>query len=275
VYFGVSKAASRVVIPRFKDGNGSNVCVNNLIVDQEFLSEDQLKEFKLVPDNYPLAASRDGEICNVETRIKLKGVPVKNYLVVSNRKINKCVKVHRLVMAAWEYRADYNKLQVNHKDGNKQNNKLENLEWVTAHGNIKHARETELMVSKFTVVITTDTGYLRFLSMSQYARYIKQCPYKSKRDLAKCIPDGVYLIPGKDKSFVVGGTHILLATIPIKSFNDEVKVTDCTTGKVSLFSCQNAAIEYFRVSKWKVTNVLYRQVHEIIDGKVFEWLKPE
>lgn len=274
-YFGLTKEALLSTTVTHINGNYGNCAKTNLRPDREFLTDEELKEFKLVPDNYPLAASKDGEICNVETRIKLKPVVTKTYHVVSNKKTGKNVKVHRLVMAAWEYREDYNNLQVNHKDGNKLNNDLANLEWVTAYGNMKHARETELMVSKFTVVIVTDTGYLRFLSMSQYSRYLKQCPFKTKRALAKRIPDGVYLIPGKDKNFIVNGVTIPLATIPIKSFNDDVKVTDCATGKVSLFSCQTAAIEYFHVSKWKVTNALFKQIREVIDGKVFEWLKPE
>lgn len=53
-------------------------------------------------------------------------------------------RVHRLVMMAFNPVENMNELEVNHLDGNKKNNKLENLEWCTASENQKHAFETGL-----------------------------------------------------------------------------------------------------------------------------------
>lgn len=52
--------------------------------------------------------------------------------------IRKQYSIHRLVCLHFLYREN-STLEVNHKDGNKNNNHLENLEWCTRGYNISHA----------------------------------------------------------------------------------------------------------------------------------------
>ena len=62
------------------------------------------------------------------------------YLGVTLSKKGKSItkSIHRIV--AETFISNQNKLlQVNHKDGNKQNNNVNNLEWCTAQENIKHS----------------------------------------------------------------------------------------------------------------------------------------
>lgn len=53
------------------------------------------------------------------------------------------IAIHRLVASAYIPNSD-NKPQVNHKDGNKLNNNVDNLEWVTESENSQHAYDTGL-----------------------------------------------------------------------------------------------------------------------------------
>lgn len=64
-----------------------------------------------------------------------------NICLTKNKK-KKVIKVHRLVLNAFIGKSD---LQCNHKNCIKNDNCLENLEWVTAKENMQHARKNNLI----------------------------------------------------------------------------------------------------------------------------------
>ena len=74
-----------------------------------------------------------------------KGYP-KVMLSNGNQK-RKYFSIHRLVAQAYIPNL-FNKPQINHKNGIKTDNRIENLEWVTQSENIIHAIETGLYPSR-------------------------------------------------------------------------------------------------------------------------------
>lgn len=76
----------------------------------------------------------------------LKGIEVMGYLKVNLWKggVMKIHAVHRLVAIAFIPNPE-GKPQINHKDGNKENNHVSNLEWCTHSENTRHAYDNDLI----------------------------------------------------------------------------------------------------------------------------------
>lgn len=96
------------------------------------------------------AITDNGEVMNIITGKALKpGVKKKGYLKVDlyNASGRKSISIHRLVMLHFSNDQKIG-MQVNHKDGNKSNNSIDNLEWATAKKNVAHAVEFGLWTNK-------------------------------------------------------------------------------------------------------------------------------
>lgn len=85
--------------------------------------------------------SDDGKVMTSKTgRILKPSIDQRGYERVCLFKVNRDrrYKVHRLVAITF-IPNPHNKTQVNHKDGDKRNNSVNNLEWVTNEENMAHA----------------------------------------------------------------------------------------------------------------------------------------
>ena len=99
-------------------------------------------------------------------------------VTLCNNCYRKTVRVHRLVaMAFVENR--FNLPCINHKDGNKENNNFNNLEWCTQKQNMQHAWDNKLIT--FTVTMR------KSVTRTILKESVKQ------RQKVKCLKDGVVI----------------------------------------------------------------------------------
>ena len=70
------------------------------------------------------------------------------FIHLYNKGTNKCKYIHRLVAEAFIPNPN-NYLEVNHKDGNKLNNCVDNLEWCTKKQNMQHASKNNLIPKRY------------------------------------------------------------------------------------------------------------------------------
>jgi HNH endonuclease len=87
---------------------------------------------------------------------------------LSNRGEKTNATVHRLVAEAFLPGSNY-LFEVNHIDGDKLNNHVSNLEWLTREENMQHAHDTGLITPKRRQVENLDTGEI-YSSISEAAQ---------------------------------------------------------------------------------------------------------
>lgn len=105
------------------------------------------QDFRWVEENPKYAVSVRGEIWSVQRQSFLKGCVDSNGYVIVMLGSKTPKKVHRLVAKAFIENPE-NKPCINHKNGVKSDNSLNNLEWATHSENSQHASDTGLTTTK-------------------------------------------------------------------------------------------------------------------------------
>jgi len=136
-------------IPRFWDVRGKKILFNNYIISK---------------DGIVIRITKNSGTClgkRIGIRLEGNGYLVLGLYSEGNR--HPGTKFHRLMYETWKNKIPKG-LQINHKDGVKSNNDLENLEVVTAKENIQHAirmglHSTERQRKAVSEVMTGEKHY--------------------------------------------------------------------------------------------------------------------
>lgn len=170
--------------------------IDDLICDDTgvYFYEDDEKVFVGIPDSplreKLLACSNGKLLCKLTGEYYKTSKNRKGYqrLTLYIRRQPKGSTVHRLIATAFLPNPD-NLPQVNHKDGDKQNNRLDNLEWISNRDNMHHAvdndltgnRETVLVRNLETEEVTSVYGISKVEKLYNLPTRVLQTHLKSKR----------------------------------------------------------------------------------------------
>lgn len=104
----------------------------------------QVEEWKDVPNAPGYKISSYGNLLGKTRKPYKPTFNSKGYALIRIPMYQLCPAVHRVVALLWLGDPPFKNAQVNHKDGNKNNNYYLNLEYLTCKENINHAIKTGL-----------------------------------------------------------------------------------------------------------------------------------
>ena len=124
------------------------------------------EEWKTLFFNNNYEVSNLGRLRNKKTKIIAKGSIKKNgYVQVSVD--NQNYRLHRLVLQTWCPNEDYEELTVDHINGNRSDNRLENLRWATQEENTAYMLTHRCELNKELTRLLSKYSYEQVLQMLQ------------------------------------------------------------------------------------------------------------
>ena len=124
------------------------------------------EEWKTLFFNNNYEVSNLGRLRNKKTKIIAKGSIKKNgYVQVSVD--NQNYRLHRLVLQTWCPNEDYEELTVDHINGNRSDNRLENLRWATQEENTAYMLTHRSELNKELTRLLSKYSYEQVLQILQ------------------------------------------------------------------------------------------------------------
>lgn len=218
-------------------------------------------EFKDIPNMEYYSVSRDGDVRS-NRRGKLltprvsRGGYVTVHLSFDGEDLN--ALVHRLVAMAYLPNPE-NKPTVNHKDGNKRNNRADNLEWATYPENTQHAFDTGLIVAQ--------RGEERWSAILDEAGVHDICKRLESGESVKSVSDCLGVNVKTISNINIGNKWKHISEMYNLSPKRQPRITEEDLVKLcELFvdggSIEDAAEVVPYISKASITNIYKRKTHK-------------
>ena len=201
-------------------------------------------------------------------KVERKLVPDKDGYLTVNLKIGAkvyCKKVHREVATAY-IREPLEGEQVNHKDGNRANNHVDNLEWCSPKENIKHALGEGLKPIGFKYLSNTTGYYGVSIYKGKYVAQIKRNGKNHKLGTYQSLEEAHAVVSNEIKREAEG--------LPIREYK-VIKI-------ITMLNPDNTVVRTFNsiAEAEKVTGIANQDISKCILGKLktaggFIWKRSE
>ncbi len=260
----------------FVDGNSDNQFPGNMVLIFPIggIEHDDYPGFFYIPFHTRFVINATGQVWDTQKKTEVKVNDYGTYpstksmagyrFFASVNDIGKksSLNIHRaLVLAFKSFPANVDKLDVNHRDGIKANNELDNLEWRTRRDNNLHATELGMRPDNHAVVIKSIfTGEERvYFSLWECARALN-CHGELVR--WRCLSEGQSAFtPGILMKKVSCTKPWLEVTHNPDLLMNEGKwrrsftCTDTHTGEKTVFNGAKELAAFLKIGSWKITPI--------------------